>query len=176
VAKFLTIDQHVALVVVSGAAELSATTIAIRIFLVFLFVSVFVVGLLLLIFRVMLPMQIYRSSAQERKRDLEQLLATGSPLAHIRCGGALGRQPFSGPTISVSVYPGGIAIKPIFMPPAAIFNHEITRIRPWTLILTEGMYIDHQGRSMVTPLSLACGQRHPVYMLLTARLQANDVQ
>lgn len=160
----------------SDVAELSAAVIAFRIFLLVLFILVFVVGLLMLIFRVILPMQIYRSNVQERKRDLEQLLATGRPMAHISCGGALGRQPFRGPTINVTVYPGGVAIKPIFMPPAVIFNHEITGVRPWSLIITEGIYLDHRGRSMVTPVSLECSQRHPLRVLLTARVQASGVQ
>lgn len=157
---------------VNTVAALSAITITLRIFLLVLFIVVFVVGLLVLIFRVILPKQIYRSNAQERIQDSEQLLATGSPLAHMSCGGALGRQPFRGPTINVTVYPGGIMIKPLFMPPAVIFNHEISGIRPWSLILTEGIYIDHQGRSLVTPVSLECSQRHPLRILLTTRTQA----
>ena len=173
---FPTLSNVQFLNMVSAAAQLSPTTIAFRIFLLVLVVVVFVFGLLTLIFRVLLPMQIFRSNVQERKRDLEQLQATGNPLAQMSCGGALGRQPFRGPTINVTIYPGGIAIKPIFMPTAVIFNHEITGIRPWSLLFVEGMYLDHHGRSMVTPVSLQCSQRHPLRVLLTARLQASGVQ
>jgi hypothetical protein len=176
VTAFLPFADPILVNAVRDVSELSATTIAFRIFLLVLVVIIFVFALLALIFRVILPMQIFRSSAQERKRDLEQLLATGSPLAHMRCGGALGRQPFQGPTINVTVYPGGIAIKPIFMPTAVIFNRDITGIRPWSLIITEGIYLDHRGRSIVTPVSLECQQRHPLRELLTARVHASGVQ
>jgi hypothetical protein len=83
-----------------------------------------------------------------------QIRASGPMIATARCAGRIGEISISGPLLGVSVMPGGVVIKPIFMPPRGIDASEISRITPKSGIFANRLEIEHSGTDFGSPLVL----------------------
>ncbi|HEX5823950.1 MAG TPA: hypothetical protein VFY18_05750 [Candidatus Limnocylindrales bacterium] len=80
---------------------------------------------------------------------------SGSPLASARTGGKVGEVVFSGPMLRISVYPGGIVIKPAFMRERAILASEIRRVVKKSGILGRRVEIEHAGVDSTSPFVIS---------------------
>lgn len=130
------------------------------------------VGLVLLLFRVIFPATIYRSDRRQREHDIQAVQATGAPLAQTHCGGRIGLLSFRGPLMRLTVYPGGLLIKPIFMPLVALPAHTMTAIRPRKEFWIESLIIEHRAETLVSPLRFACGPQDQVHQRIVAMGQS----
>jgi hypothetical protein len=85
---------------------------------------------------------------------VDEIRTSGATIATARCAGRIGGVNFNGPLLQVSVLPGGIVIKPIFMPPRAIATSEISRVVPKRSIFGSRLEIEHTGTDVASPLVL----------------------
>lgn len=95
-----------------------------------------------------------RKTSQEKTARIELIRSTGPALSTAKSGGSIGRLRLPGPMIKVSVYPGGIVVKPLFMAEHAVLASEIdhvTATRAWT---RREVTIEHTGVDMKSPLVL----------------------
>ena len=132
------------------------------------------VAMAYLLFQHIFPATIYRAGPQARTLATQTLEATGTPLAQTTCGGSIGRLQFRGPLLRVTIYPGGILLKPLFLPAAAVLNHEITAIHPQKMWFREVVEITHRAQSLASPIRLACGADDPIRAILLARGQPDS--
>jgi hypothetical protein len=133
------------------------------------------VAMAYLLFQHIFPATIYPAGPETRRQATQILEATGAPLAQTTCGGSIGMLQFRGPLLHVVVYPGGILLKPLFMPAVAILNHEITAIRLQKVWFSEVVEITHIAQSLASPIQLACGSDNPIRAMLLTRVQPNSV-
>jgi hypothetical protein len=95
-----------------------------------------------------------KSESAATMARVEEIRTSGPTIATARCAGRIGGVTISGPLIQVSVLPGGIVIKPIFMPPRAIGASEISRVFPKRRIFGNYLEIEHAGTDVASPLIL----------------------
>jgi hypothetical protein len=89
-------------------------------------------------------------AAAERVRRVR---ASGPRLAKQTPNLRLGDQRYQGSGLSVSVYPGGIVIKPLFMRARAILGEEIRRISTQPVLMQrDDLVIEHDGSDAPSPL------------------------
>jgi hypothetical protein len=132
------------------------------------------VAMAYLLFQHIFPATIYRAGSQARTLATQTLETTGTPLAQTTCGGSIGRLQFRGPLLRVAIYPGGILLKPLFMPAAALLNHEITAIHLQKMWFSEVVEITHRAQSLASPIRLACGSDDPIRAILLTRGQPDS--
>ncbi len=120
-----------------------------------------------LFFALVFPRFLYRSRPAERQRAVQQLQASGGAvLATTRCGGRLGSLNFSGPLLGVTVYQGGLLIKPVFMPPIALFSYEIRAVYPARWWFSSVTTIAHSSAAVASPIRLMDTRSQAVQVLL----------
>jgi hypothetical protein len=78
------------------------------------------------------------------------------------CGGRLGMVQFKGPLLRVAVHPGGLVIKPLFLPAFAVAAGDITAIRHHDNLFLWGLEVAHASPQVVSPLRLGCDERSAV--------------
>ena len=113
-------------------------------------------GLAYLLFRYIFPAQLYRGPRAALAAVVRDVRASGPPLAAVRCSGTLGGLELSGPLVGATVYPGGVVIVPLLMPPFAIGVGDIVAIefrRNWT---APGCEIAHTSAQIAQPIRLRC--------------------
>src|SRR6266568_9286604 len=103
--------------------------------------------------------QIDSDGASSRARLVRE---SGAAIASGRCAGQVGGVRFSGPLLSVTVFPAGFLIKPLFMPSYAILSVEIGRVVPISGLFGRRLQIDHAGIGAASPLILYISEKTPL--------------
>ncbi len=132
-----------------------------------------ILGLAYLLLRYIFPAQLYRGPRAAFATAVRDVRASGPPLAAVRCSGTLGGLELSGPLVGATVYPGGVVIVPVLMPPFALNAREIVAIefrRTWT---TPGCEIVHSSAQIAQPIRLRCAETDPIVAALRSLVTAN---
>jgi hypothetical protein len=79
---------------------------------------------------------------------------SGRVLATARCAGQVGEVRFSGPLLNVSVFPGGVVVKPVFMREYSIPKPEIRSVRDKRSLFGRRIEVEHTGVGSLSPLVL----------------------
>lgn len=109
-----------------------------------------------LLFRFVFPALMGRRRAKEIADRAQLVQGSGAELASARCGGQIGMVRSSKGLLRVSVYPGGIVIRPVFMAPVTILKSEIRSIEVKKQFLSgTHIQINHRARDTLSPLVLS---------------------
>jgi hypothetical protein len=92
-----------------------------------------------------------RTSEPATDDRVQRIRGSGKLLASAGTAGKVGLVNFSGPLLEVSVYPGGVVIKPVFMKPHAILASEIRGVTAKRSILGRRVEIAHTGVDSTSP-------------------------
>jgi hypothetical protein len=87
---------------------------------------------------------------------------SGAAIASGRCAGQLGEVRFSGPLLSVAVFPGGLLIKPLFMRSSVILIDEIRQVVAISGFFGPRLQIDHTGLGTASPLIFYISAKSPL--------------
>jgi hypothetical protein len=100
------------------------------------------------------------SSLSQRERVLQE---SGPPLVVDFPAGQVGGVRFTVLVVRMQVFPGGVRLKPLFMPPAVILATEITglEVHPHRLGNTE-LRIQHSSPDLRSPLLIKSGPESPM--------------
>jgi hypothetical protein len=85
---------------------------------------------------------------------------SGPELASQSCSGKIGRLKIQ--PVRISVHPGGMILKPIFMQPRAVRAGEIETIARMSAAVGDGVVITHEAPDVSTPIALALGENSAV--------------
>lgn len=107
--------------------------------------------LLRFIFPSMMAGRTSRVTTIDRARRIR---SSGPLLTSGRTAGQLGEVRFSGPLLDVSVFPGGLVIKPVFMNERAILASEIRDVTVKRGIFGQRIEIGHAGVDSISPFVL----------------------
>jgi hypothetical protein len=110
-------------------------------------------------------------SASTRVRLVRE---SGAAIASGRCGGQIGEVRFSGPLLSVTVFPAGLLIKPFLMARYAILSAEIGRVVPISGLFRQRLRIDHAGLGAASPLILYISTKTPLARAIAGLPQATE--
>ena len=105
-----------------------------------------------LLFAWMLPWAVYLRGEDDLGAAVKRVRGSGAPAAEGRTGGSLGRANFGGPMLRVSVHPGGLVVKPLWMAPFAVERESVTaagRKRSW---LVRRIEIEHRSPDVRSPI------------------------
>jgi hypothetical protein len=121
------------------------------------------VGMAYVLFRFVFPSliggQTDSGSASVRVRLVRD---SGATIAAGRCAGQIGQMRFSGPLLSVAVFPAGLLIKPLFMRSFVILSEEIRQFAPIRGLFGQRLEIDHAGLGATSPLILYISRKSPL--------------
>jgi hypothetical protein len=98
-----------------------------------------------LLFRFAFPAMMGSVDPVATSGDAASIRSSGPPLATGRTSGRIGGLTFGGPLVAVSVYRGGIVIKPVFMPERAIPLAAIQRITTQRSRLGDRVVVEYIG-------------------------------
>lgn len=119
-------------------------------------------GAYLLIRFVFPAMMTGRTAATGTNDRAQSIRGSGALLASARSAGQLGEVRFSGPLLNVSVFPGGIVVKPVFMREQAFLASEIRRVSERRSVFGRGIKIEHAGVDSLSPLILFMSPQSPM--------------
>lgn len=119
-----------------------------------------------LLFAHIFPATIYRGTLADRVHAVNAVLATGSPLAQTTCSGMIGSLRLSGPLLRVTIYPGGLLLKPILMPASALPKEMLTTIHVKKDWWSDVVEITHSASTLANPIQVMCGSTDPVRTIL----------
>jgi hypothetical protein len=109
-------------------------------------------GMAYLLFRFVFPSMMAGSTSQPgTDARAQRIRGSGQVLASGRTAGRVGEVSFSGPLLDVSVYPDGVVIKPVFMPPHAILASEILAVTAKRGIFGQRVEVAHTGADSTSP-------------------------
>lgn len=80
---------------------------------------------------------------------------SGLEVASTRCAGTVGGVRFAGPLLGVSVFPGGILIKPVLLDPCVILASEVRRVTVQRRFIDQRLEIEHAGVGSISPVTLS---------------------
>lgn len=98
------------------------------------------------------PRGIYLRGANEAGDGADRVRRSGAPLAEARAGGRLGWVDFGGPFLRLSVHPGGLVVKPIWMPAFGIRREDIRAVRRVRSPFGDRIEIEHASPDVRSPL------------------------
>lgn len=130
--------------------------------------SVFVTHLLgmagigYLLFTREFPAKMWRGTGPGRGESARAIAMDSLPLVSGRCGGRIGGRWFSTPLLAVAIYPAGVVIKPLFMPPIGLKLDELNAVRYDRISYIRGLRIDHSSPIVKKPISLFCREDDPI--------------
>lgn len=108
-----------------------------------------------LLFRFGFPSMIAGRTSQVATNDRARRIRSSGPLLTSgRAAGQVGGVRFSGPLLEVSVFPGGLVIKPVFMNERAILASEIRDVTVKRGIFGQRVEIAHAGVDSTSPFVL----------------------
>jgi len=112
-------------------------------------------GMAYLLFGVVFPAVVGRQGRGQAAEREMLLRASGPELASGKPGGRIGILNMSGGLLDARVFPGGLLLKPVFMPPLAILKTEITDLRVSKALLG-GQYVEitYASPGMTSPTLL----------------------
>lgn len=110
-----------------------------------------------LVFGVLVPFLVGRESPDAPAR-LRDVVGSGPMAASARCRGRIGSANLP---VRVTVHPGGIVVRPLWLRERAIPSREITaaRLREGTFV--SGVEIEHQGVDVASPILLRLDATSP---------------
>ena len=112
-----------------------------------------------LLFQYVFPRLVYPSPTQNNTESIRHLYATGDEVASGWCGGSIGALHFRGPLIGIRVFPGGILIRPILLPPVAVFQEDIVQIQERLQLIGAEVEIRHTSKHIRSPIRLSISSR-----------------
>ena len=115
-----------------------------------------------LLVQYMFPAFIFRGTREARAESERAVRSSGAPWATFRCGGRVGSLNVGGSLLRVVVYPGGLWIKPILMPPFAIAASELVEVKLAKKWLAHGIEVGHSSLCVANPVFLAPVKDPPV--------------
>jgi len=107
-----------------------------------------------LLFTVIVPRMIFLRGEEDRAAAVKRVQRSGEAVATAKVGGRLGWANFGGPLIRVSVHPGGIHLKPLWMPAFAVEKEHIRSVGERKHFLQRRLEIRHDSRDVRSPLLL----------------------
>ena len=125
-------------------------------------------GFVYLLFAQIFPRAIYRAPHGQLVATEQAITQSGHPLISISCVGKVGPIGFSGLTLRATIFPGGIVIKPPFLPSFAVAAHEINAAEFKRQRGDLALEIDHTSPQVASPIRLRCGERSPFVTALAS--------
>ena len=119
-------------------------------------------GIGYLLFAREFPAKMWRGAGPSALTTSRAIAMDALPLVSERCGGRIGGVWFSGPLLAVAIYPTGVVIKPLFMPPIGLKLGEINAVRYDRMSYIQGLLIDHSSPIVKKPLYLFCREDDPL--------------
>jgi hypothetical protein len=116
------------------------------------------IGMAYLLFTFVFPRALGRAGPETPGR-VRSVAESGPLVASISCSGKVGSLSLP---LRVSVHPGGVIIKPLWMPPRAVLAHEISSIRRRSSILRGGIEVEHSATDVTSPIMLIVRDDSPV--------------
>jgi hypothetical protein len=114
-----------------------------------------IAGMAFLLTRFIFPSMMVGRTTQAGTDDRAARIRSSGPLiTSSRTAGQVGAIRFSGPLLNVSVYPGGLVIKPVFMNAHAIPASEIQSVEPRRGVFGRRVEISHAGVDSASPFVL----------------------
>jgi hypothetical protein len=109
-------------------------------------------GMFYLLIRHVFPAMMVGRSPQTANVDrAAQIRSSGPLISSARTAGQIGEVQFSGPLLTVSVYPGGVVVKPAFMDEHAIRASDIRAVETKRRVFGQRVEISHAGADARSP-------------------------
>jgi hypothetical protein len=126
-------------------------------------------GMAYLLFRFTFPGMMSGRLTQEASSDrARSIRASGALIAGDRSAAKLGDLNLSGPMLRISVYPGGVVIKPAFMRERTILRTEIRSVTAKHGLLGSKVEIVHAGADVGSPVILTGSPDRPIVRAMRA--------
>jgi len=111
------------------------------------------------------------------RRDTPQRVArvqeSGPPIASTSCSAQLGSLSISGPLLNVSVHPGGIILKPIFMPGRGILATEIAAVENKDRLWAHRVSVRHTAPDVASMVILFIKEDSPVAQAIRSLIRSD---
>lgn len=116
-----------------------------------------------LLFRYIFPIAMVGRVSRGATTDrAQQIRMSGPALTTSRTAGRIGLVTFSGPLLDVSVYPGGIVMKPVFMGRHAILASEIREVTAKRGVFGQRVEVAHTGVDSPSPFVIFGSDKSPL--------------
>jgi hypothetical protein len=127
--------------------------------------SLIAIAYLLLVW--IFPLVIGRERPDTAQR-VERVRASGPPTASMSCSAQLGKLRMRGPLLNVTVHPGGIILKPIFMAPRGMLVSEIEALEIHRQLWMRYVSIRHTAPDVASKVVLYISVDSPVSRAIQA--------
>jgi hypothetical protein len=109
-----------------------------------------------LLFQYIFPAGLYYTKREAIADQAQTIQQSGLPIASMVTGGRIGVFNVTGPFLKATLYPGGLIVKPVGLPPVPI---PTTTIRSAVYVdsgFNRGIEIKHSSRQVAGPIFLSC--------------------
>jgi hypothetical protein len=105
-----------------------------------------------LLFTRVVPWFLYPLGTEELARAVKRVRESGAAVAEASTGGRIGWCNFSRPMLRLSVHPGGVVVKPLWMEPFAVERDQVTAVGRKRFLFVERIEFEHTSPDVRSPI------------------------